>query len=86
MPNTASAKKTIRHTVKRTERNTVAKHAMNVAIKNVRRAAAAGKKDDAKKEMFSAQKLIDKAAKKHIIKDNTASRKISRLNKLINKT
>lgn len=85
MPNTASAKKALRQDAKRAERNKLAKHAMNVAVKSVRKAAAAGNKDEANKLFTGAQKLIDKAAKKNIIKKNTASRKISRLSKLIGK-
>lgn len=85
MANTASAKKDLRQTAKRTQRNKLVKHAMTVAVKKVRKAAAAGKADEARKEMLTAQKLIDKAAQKNVIKKNTASRKIARLTKMINK-
>lgn len=85
MANTASAKKALRQNVKRTERNKMVKHAMTVAIKKVRKAASAGNQDEAKKELLTAQKLIDKAAQKNVIKKNSASRKISRLGKLIGK-
>jgi len=58
---------------------------MTVATKMVRKSAAAGTADDARKELIAAQKLIAKAAQKNVIKKNTASRKISRLSKLIAK-
>ena len=61
------------------------KHGMTVATKMVRKSAAAGTADDARKELIAAQKLIAKAAQKNVIKKNTASRKISRLSKLIAK-
>lgn len=85
MPNTASAKKALRQDEKRAARNKVVKHTMQVAVKAVRKAAAAGNSAEAKKLLQTAQKLIDKAAEKNVIKKNTASRKISRLNKLVAK-
>ncbi|PIR47404.1 30S ribosomal protein S20 [Candidatus Uhrbacteria bacterium CG10_big_fil_rev_8_21_14_0_10_50_16] len=85
MPNTSSAQKALRQTIKRTQRNKMVKHGMTVATKMVRKSAAAGTADDARKELIAAQKLIAKAAQKNVIKKNTASRKISRLSKLIAK-
>ena len=84
MPNTASAKKDLRQTAKRTERNKLAKRNMEHAIKITRKAAKAGSKDEAAKAFHLAGKLIDKAAQKNIIKPNNAARKKSRLAKLVN--
>ncbi|HBU27775.1 TPA: 30S ribosomal protein S20 [Candidatus Uhrbacteria bacterium] len=85
MPNTSSAKKALRQTIKHAARNKTVKHVMTVATKTVRKSAAAGAADAARKELIAAQKLIAKAAQKNVIKKNTASRRISRLSKLIAK-
>jgi len=52
---------------------------MNDVIKNVRAHATAGKIDEAEKMLPDAYKAIDKAAKRGVIKENTAARKKSRL-------
>ena len=57
-------------------------------IKNVTkdvRASAESTKEEAAGKLVDAQSIIDKAAKKGVIHKKTASRKISRLTKLINK-
>ncbi|HJN85418.1 30S ribosomal protein S20 [Candidatus Uhrbacteria bacterium] len=85
MPNKASAKKALRQDAKRGERNKIAKRNMEHAVKTTRKAVAAGKKAEASKSLLLAQKLLDKATKKHLIKKNNASRTKSRLSKAINK-
>ncbi len=85
MPNKANAKKALRQDIKKAERNKVAKRSMEHAVKTTRKAVTAGKKDEASKSLLLAQKLLDKAVKKHLIKKNTASRTKSRLSKAINK-
>lgn len=52
---------------------------MNDVVKKVRKMVEAGNKEEAQKMLPSAYKAIDKAAKRGVIKDNTASRKKSRL-------
>jgi small subunit ribosomal protein S20 len=85
MPNTASAKKALRQGVKLAEKNARTKEQIHYAVKMVRKSAADGKKEEAQKWMLTMQKAIDKAAKKGLIKKNTASRRKSRLANLINK-
>lgn len=53
---------------------------MNTAVKKVRTAKEAGT-DNATDLLNSAKSLIAKAAKKGVIHQNTAARKISRLTK-----
>ena len=52
---------------------------MNDVVKRIRKHVAAGEKAEAEKLMPTAYKAIDKAAKRGVIKENTASRKKSRL-------
>ena len=84
MPNKPSASKALRQDVKRAELNKVAKRNMEHAVKVTRKTTAEGNKADASKSLLLAQKLLDKATKKHIIKANTASRTKARLAKAIN--
>jgi len=83
MPNLRNAKKALRQADKRAAENKVVKIAMKKAVKAAAQAIEAGEKDVAEKITF-AQKKLDKAAKKGIIKKNTASRKLSRLQKRVN--
>jgi small subunit ribosomal protein S20 len=53
------------------------------AVKSVRDAAAAGKKDEAQKNLLNAFKQIDKAAKKKVIHKNKAARLKSRLSSAV---
>ncbi len=74
MPVTRSAKKALRQTKRRHERNVVVAKVLKDAIKKYKKAPAA----DLLSLVF--QKL-DKAAKANVIKKNTASRLKSRLSK-----
>jgi small subunit ribosomal protein S20 len=85
MPNLQNAKKALRQARKRTIENKVVKNAMKSAVKDLEKAIAAGE-TDLKVKFELAQKKLDKAAKKGVIKSNTASRKISRLTKRMNDT
>lgn len=58
---------------------------MKQALKNVRKLAEGGNKEAAEQQMPEAYKAIDKAAKRGVIKDNTAARKKSRLVKAVQK-
>lgn len=83
MPNKKSAKKELRKAIKRNISNkkvmTTAKSLIKSNLKKVN-ASDKSVKDDLNKTI----KAIDKAAKKGIIKKNTASRRKSRLMKKIN--
>lgn len=59
---------------------------MKNAIKKIVKFITAKKIEEAKKFLPLAYKAIDKAAKTGVIKKNAASRKKSRLMRLINKT
>ena len=85
MANIKSAKKRILVTKKREERNKAAKSKVKTLVKKVEAAAKAGNKEEAAKALIVATSAIDKAASKGIYHKNTAARKISRLNLLVNK-
>ncbi|MEA2007202.1 MAG: 30S ribosomal protein S20 [Patescibacteria group bacterium] len=85
MPNTKSAKKYMRKTATNTSRNNADKRAFRNAIKKVLQLVKEDKIDDAKKEFIVAQKALDKAVKKGVIKKNTAARSKSRLTKKLKK-
>lgn len=59
---------------------------MKGAIKDVRKLVASKEGKKALAELKTAYQAIDKAAKRGIIKKNTAARKKSRLAKLIKKS
>lgn len=86
MPIKAAAHKALRQSTKRAERNKLARRSMENAIESARRASAEGKKDEAAKLFTAAQQLIDKAAKRGVIKKNNASRKKARLIKKVHAT
>ncbi|MCB9798775.1 30S ribosomal protein S20 [Candidatus Nomurabacteria bacterium] len=83
MPNLKNAKKALRQAKKRAEENLVVKKAYKTALKEVNKAMDAGQKDVADL-LKTAQKKLDKAAKKGVLKKNTASRKFSRLMAKVN--
>ena len=86
MPIKDSAKKYMKVTDKKTEKNRKIRGAFRSAIKNLM-TAVAGKDTKAMDEWLSkSQKTLDKAAQKNVIKKNTCARKKSRLNKLVKKT
>ena len=84
MANHKSAIKRIRQTAKRTERNRHVRSTMRTFVRKVREAVEAGNKDDAQVALRDAIKKIDKAASKGVIHKNQASRRVSRLTKLVN--
>ena len=86
MPITKSAKKALRQSQKRRARNIQRKRKIKDLIKEVRNLVSQKKMEEAKKLLPQLYKAIDKAAKTGVIKKNTASRKKSRVTKLVNKT
>ena len=84
MANHKSALKRIRQTAKRTERNRFVRSTMRTHIKRVRVAAESGDKALAEAELVQAIRKIDKAASKGVIHKNQASRRVSRLQQLVN--
>lgn len=79
MANTTSARKRIRQTARRTERNQARKSRMRTFVKKVEQAIASGNKDAAAGALQAAQPEMQRAAGKGVIHANTVSRKISRL-------
>lgn len=84
MANHKSAVKRNRQNAVRNARNNHIRSTMRTLVKQVREAAAAGDKDAATEALSKAVPYIDKTATKGIIHKATASRKISRLTKLVN--
>lgn len=79
MPIKQNAKKALRQAKKNAEQNKMVTEAYKAAVKAARKALAAG--TDAKEALLVAQQKLDKAAKRGVIKKNTAGRKLSRLMK-----
>jgi small subunit ribosomal protein S20 len=84
MPITRSAKKALRVSDRKRVFNIRSKEAILRSVKIVKKTVGTST-DDAMKSLSSAYKAIDKAAKRGFIKKNTASRKKSRLARLVAK-
>jgi len=82
MPITQSAKKAIRGSLRKKGYNDHSKRVMKETIKKIEKIAKTDKIEAAKFLSVAFQK-IDKAAKRGVIKKNNASRKKSRLSKLV---
>ena len=82
---TKSAKKAIRQSAKRKEQNVVYKDKIKSLVKEARVLVLAKKPAEAKKLLPEIYKALDKAAKVGVIKKNNASRRKSRLTRLIDK-
>ncbi|MCC7282402.1 MAG: 30S ribosomal protein S20 [Acetobacteraceae bacterium] len=79
MANTDSAKKRIRQTAVRTERNRARRSRMRTFVKKVEAAIAAGSAADAAAALVALQPELMRAAQKGVVHKNTAARKLSRL-------
>lgn len=82
---TKSAKKAIRQNKRRKVQNLVYKNKIKALIKEVRAFVLAKKIKEAKNLLPAIYKALDKSAKVGVIKKNAASRKKSRIAKLIDK-
>lgn len=85
MPIIKSAKKALRGSQKKSVFNLRRKRAMKDAIKGIDKLVLAKGKKEAEAKLPEAYKAIDKAAKRGIIKKNTASRRKSVLAKRVAK-
>lgn len=83
MANNKSAKKRVLQTAVRTERNRYYKTKIKNITRAVKEAAAEGNKEAAMEAFKVANKEFHKFVSKGILKKETASRKVSRLNKLV---
>jgi len=82
MPITKSAKKALRGSLVKKARNDRNKKNIKESVKKIEKLLKEKKNDEAKKMLPSAYSIIDKAAKRGVIKKNTASRKKSKLSKM----
>ncbi|MDO8589916.1 MAG: 30S ribosomal protein S20 [bacterium] len=85
MPITRGAKKSHRSSLRKREFNLRRKDKVSRAIKSLKKLVTSGKKKEAEAMMREVQSALDKAVKGKTLKKNTASRKKSRLSKLIKK-
>lgn len=82
---TQSAKKAIRQSARRKQHNIVYKNKIKKLVKQARIFVSEKKSEEAKKLLPEIYSILDKAAKVGVIKKNNASRRKSRLTKLIDK-
>jgi small subunit ribosomal protein S20 len=83
MPNTSSAKKRQRQTIKRTAINTARTSRVRTFVRKVEEAIVAGDRTAAAEALRAAEPEIMRGANKGVLHKNTASRKVSRLSKRI---
>jgi len=82
---TKNAKKAHRASLKKHVFNVRRKRTLTNTTKDVKKFIVASQKSEASQSLAAAYQAIDKAAKRGLIKKNTASRKKSRLAKAIAK-
>ena len=80
MPNTRSAEKRVRKTLRRTAVNKARKSEIRSAVRKVEEALAAGDKTAATAALKAAEPQIMRGVGKGVIHKNTGARKVSRLN------
>lgn len=85
MANIKSAKKRIKVTKTKTERNKTIKSQIKMFYKKIDSLVKSGNKSEAQKVLVEATKAIDKAASKNVYHKNNAARKVGRLQKAVNK-
>ncbi|KKQ82943.1 MAG: 30S ribosomal protein S20 [Parcubacteria group bacterium GW2011_GWB1_38_8] len=82
---TRGAKKAHRASLRKRVSNSRRKDKVSSAIKSLKKLIVSGDKKEAQKVMCEVQSALDKAVKSKTIKKNTASRRKSRLSKLVKK-
>lgn len=85
MPNIKSAKKRLKQSIVRNERNRSAKKSLRTECKKVLAAVGAGDVEKAETELRNATKLVDQTAAKRMIHRNAAARVKSRLSAKVKK-
>lgn len=81
MPITTTAKKSLKKSLKRRQRNIASKELLKKTEKQFQKLLTSGNIEEAKKTLTILYKLLDKAAKTNLIKKNKAARDKSRLAK-----
>ncbi len=84
MPNLRTSIKDLRQSKRKTFNNNRTRRRLKVAVKTYSTAVANKDVKTAERSLPVVQKMLDKAAKRGIIKKGTASRRKSRLNKKLN--
>jgi len=79
MANIKSARKRAIQAIRLRDHNMSLRTAVRTAIKNVDKAVAAGKKDDAAKALQTSQRVIDRVVAKGVLHRNAGNRHKSRL-------
>jgi small subunit ribosomal protein S20 len=85
MPITMSAKKALRNSDRKRGFNIAKKDLINKTVKKLKKLVSENKIKEAKALLSEIQKVLDKSVKTGLLKLNTASRKKSRLSKMIKK-
>ncbi len=85
MPNTKSAIKRVKTNLKRAERNKSVKSVLKTSISRFQEALDSNNMEAAKTALVRAYKIIDKAVVQGVIHKNNASRKKSRLARMLNR-
>jgi small subunit ribosomal protein S20 len=83
MANSAQARKRARQAEATRQRNASLKSTLRTAVKQVKKAIAAGDKAAATAQLKASQAVIDRIADKKIVHKNTASRTKSRLSQAV---
>jgi len=84
MANHPSAAKRARQALIRRDRNRSVRSGVRTAIKKVETAVAAKDRDAAASALVGATSVIARAASKGVLHKNTAGRRVSRLQQLVN--
>ncbi|HZO04560.1 MAG TPA: 30S ribosomal protein S20 [Burkholderiales bacterium] len=79
MANIKSARKRAKQAVERREHNMSLRTEVRTAIKNVKKAVAAGNKENAAKTLRESQRVIDRIVAKGVLHRNAGDRHKSRL-------
>ena len=83
MANIKSARKREKQAVERREHNMSLRTEVRSAIKNVKKAVAAGNKDNAEKALRESQRVIDRIVAKGVLHRNAGDRHKSRLAQVV---
>ena len=84
MAHSLSAKKRVRQTAKRRERNRDRKRVIRLELKKMQTALTAGDKAAAATELKKAQQVLDRIATRGTLHPNTAARRKSKLARKVN--
>lgn len=82
MPNTKSAKKSLRQDQRRRQENSIKKRNLRELLKKIKKMIKDGQLAEAQKLLPDYDRAVDKAAKTNVIKKNTAARKKSSVRRL----